>query len=171
MKRLIILFTAFMLFSGLVNAIRPIRVKYTCDVTKINAQVGDDGRDWTLNEPACGWCYVPNIGHNGIIIYKNPYTRDYNVYDLKCPVCDINHVNSTLCMDLTVTLTCPTCETSYNICGVGHPVNSNISEAWLESYAFTMKGNIMYIDNSPGFNQRYRLWQASQHSPINPTVR
>lgn len=64
---------------------------------------------------------------------------------------------------MTVTATCPKCGTSYNLCGVGHAVNSMVTDAWLESYDFRIEGDIMYIDNSPGLGQRLRLWEAEQY--------
>ena len=151
------------------SAIKPIKVKYTCDVTQINKQMGDKRKKWTLNDPNGGWCYVRNestrsVGHNGILIYKNPYTGKFRVYDLKCPICDKKKRNSSIRMDYSVTATCPKCKTSFNLCGVGHPVNSMDTEAYLEAYDFWMKGNIMHIDNSPGFNQRYNLWLSDYYS-------
>ena len=64
---------------------------------------------------------------------------------------------------MTVTATCPKCGTSYNLCGVGHAVNSMVTDAWLEAYEFRIEGNTMYIDSSPGLGQRLRLWEAEQY--------
>ena len=150
------------------SAIKPIKVKYTCDVTQINKQMGDKRKKWTLNDPNGGWCYVRNestrsVGHNGILIYKNPYTGEFKVYDLKCPMCDRKKQNTSVQMDQTVTATCPKCGTSYNLCGVGHAVNSMVTDAWLEAYEFRIEGNTMYIDSSPGLGQRLRLLEAEQY--------
>ena len=163
MKRLFIL--AMMAMTVLAaSAIKPKRVKWSCDVTKVNAQMKDTGRKWTLNNKYCGWCYVRptdslHLGHNGLLIYKTPYTHEYKVYDLKCPVCDKKGRNASVKMDETVTATCPKCNTSFNITTTGYPVDNMMTDAWLESYECTLEDNILYIDNSPGFGQRLKMWE------------
>ena len=73
-------------------AIKPILVKFTCNLRTINKQEGDNRTQWTLNDKDCGWCFVDKskhpkelVGHNGLLIYLKPYTYEYRVYDLKCP--------------------------------------------------------------------------------------
>ena len=94
MKRvLVIAFIAHIVFSAF--AIKPILVKFKCNLKTINVQEGDKRIRWTLNDPDGGWCYIYKtkhpkelVGHNGLLIYKNPYTGEYKVYDLKCPMCE-----------------------------------------------------------------------------------
>ena len=169
MKRvLVIVFIVHVVFGAF--AIKPILVKFKCNLKTINVQEGDKRIRWTLNAPDGGWCYIYKtkhpkelVGHNGLLIYKNPYTGEYKVYDLKCPMCERKKQNTSVQMDETVTATCPKCGTSYNLCGVGHAVNSMVTDAWLESYDFRIEGNTMYIDSSPGLGQRLRLWEAEQY--------
>ena len=142
-------------------AIKPKVVKWSFNLKTINAEMGDKRTQWTLNDDFCGWCYVrkPGLGHNGLLIYKAAYTQDIIIYDLKCPVCDKAGINSSIEMDESVTATCRSCGTSYNITTTGYPVNSMDTEAVLESYHYTRNGDIIHIDNTPGFNQRMRLWK------------
>ena len=147
MKRIFItIFTILMILD--VIAIKPILVKFKCNLKTINIQEGDKRTRWTLNDPDGGWCYIYKskhpkelVGHNGLLIYKNPYTGEFKVYDLKCPMCDRKKQNTSVQMDQTVTATCPKCGTSYNLCGVGHAVNSMVTDAWLEAYDFRIEGN------------------------------
>ena len=60
-------------------AIKPILVKFKCNLKTINVQEGDKRTKWTLNDPDGGWCYIYKtkhpkelVGHNGLLIYKNP---------------------------------------------------------------------------------------------------
>ena len=165
-----LLIIGFLCFAIESYAIKPILVKFKCNLKTINIQEGDKRTRWTLNDPDGGWCYIYKtrhpkelVGHNGLLIYKNPYTGEFKVYDLKCPMCDRKKQNTSVQMDQTVTATCPKCGTSYNLCGVGHAVNSMVTDAWLEAYEFRIEGNTMYIDSSPGLGQRLRLWEAEQY--------
>jgi len=58
---------------------------------------------------------------------------------------------------------CDKCGTRYSLFQVGHPLNAPEAASeglWLESYLYTIKGDIMYIDSSPGLGQRQRLWKS-----------
>ncbi len=149
-------------------AIKPILVKFTCNLRTINKQEGDNRTQWTLNDKDCGWCFVYKskhpkelVGHNGLFIYLKPYTYEYRVYDLKCPVCDKKKINSSIEMENSVEAICKKCETRFDIFNVGSPLN-NIEAAceglWLESYTYNLEGDIMIIDSSPGLEQRQMLW-------------
>ena len=120
-----LLIIGFLCFAIESYAIKPILVKFKCNLKTINVQEGDKKIRWTLNDPDGGWCYIYKtkhpkelVGHNGFLIYKNPYTGEYKVYDLKCPMCERKKQNTSVQMDETVTATCPKCGTSYNLCGV-----------------------------------------------------
>lgn len=172
MKQLFVLLFAFSLSLDS-SAIKPILVKFSCNLKTINKQEGDKRTQFTLNDDYCGWCYIRKdkhpkelVGHNGLLIYKKPYTQEFRVYDLKCPVCDKKKVNSSIYVNEGLEGECDKCKTRYSIFHVGHPLNlpSAASEGlWLESYDFIIEDDIMYIDSSPGLGQRLRLWESSQH--------
>jgi hypothetical protein len=164
------------LFCGVLKAypIKPILVKYKCDLKTINTQEGDKRTRWTLNDPDGGWCYIYKtkhpkelVGHDGLLIYKKPFTYDYAVYDLRCPVCDKKKVSSTVYVNNTaVEAECDKCKTRYSLFTVGHSLNDPKAASeglWLESYTFTIEDGTMYIDSSPGLGQRLRLWEAEQY--------
>ena len=166
MVRLLLLLLA-VIFSLDSFAIKPILVKFTCNLRTINKQEGDNRTAWTLNDKHCGWCFVYKskhpkelVGHNGLFIYKTPFAYEYRVFDLKCPVCDKKKVNSSVEYENSVELRCPNCKTRYDICNVGSPLNDGKAASeglWLESYAYTLDGDIMKIDNSMGLRQRQIL--------------
>lgn len=172
MKRIIVLaFIVHMVVGAF--AIKPILVKFKCNLKTINVQESDKRVQFTLNDDYCGWCYIRKdkhpkelVGHNGLLIYKKPYTQEYRVYDLKCPVCDKKKVNYSIYVNEGLEGECDNCKTRYSIFQVGHLLNlpSAASEGlWLESYDFIIEGDTMYIDSSPGLGQRLRLWEAEQY--------
>ena len=155
MKRvLVISFIAHIVLSAF--AIKPILVKFNCNLKTINIQEGDKRKKWTLNDEDCGWCYIRKsnhpselIGHNGLLIYKKPYTNNYVVYDLRCPVCDKKKVSSTVYVNNTaVEAECDKCKTRYSLFAVGHSLNDPKAASeglWLESYTFTIEDGMIYI--------------------------
>jgi len=172
MKRIVIT-ASILCFVLEAFAIKPILVKFKCNLTTINVQEGDTRKKWTLNDEDCGWCYIrkekhpqEQVGHNGLLIYKKPYTYEYVVFDLKCSVCDKKKVDSTVYVNNTaVEAECDKCRTRYSLFQVGHPLNAPEAASeglWLESYSFTIEGDIMCIDSSPGLEQRQRLWRMGR---------
>lgn len=163
-----LLLLGILVFSLDTQPIKPILVKFTCNLRTINKQEGDNRTQWTLNDKDGGWCFVYRskhskelVGHNGLLIYLKPYTYEYKVYDLKCPVCDKKKINSSIEMENSVESICKKCKTRYDIFNVGSPLN--IMEAaceglWLESYTYSLEGDTMIIDSSPGLEQRQMLW-------------
>lgn len=165
--RIIIAIISLIILSPEVYAIKPILVKFTCNLKTINKQEGDIRKEFTLNDESCGWCIIKKskhptelVGHNGLLIYKKPYTQEYRVFDLKCPVCDKKKLNSSITIENSVEAICHKCRTRFDITNVGSPLNDGQAASdglWLESYSFTLDEAMMYIDNSAGLQQRQRL--------------
>lgn len=158
MKRVIVTMMTMLLIAANVEAIKPKLVKYSFNVKTINKEMGDTRTKWTLTDRYGGWCYVPSVGHNGLLIYKNSDTGMILVYDRKCPVCDKRRRNSTVNMDSSVDAKCLKCRTIFNVYSTGAPLNNSTdTECWLESYATHREGNMIHVDNSMGLRQRQIL--------------
>ncbi len=164
-------FVVLSLFLPPVNythAIEPILVKFKCNLRTINKEEGDKRKEWTLNDPACGWCYIlkskhPNeqVGHEGLLIYKAPYDMGIRVFDLRCPECDKRGVTSQIRMESSVDARCGKCSTRYDVCNVGSSMIPSSTE-WLEGYTFHIVEDSIFIDSSPGLEQRRRLWKNNK---------
>ncbi len=158
----------FLLISYNSHAIEPILVKFKCNLKTINKQEGDNRKEWTLNDPACGWCYIYKskhskelVGHEGLLIYKAPYDMGIRVFDLKCPECDKKGVTSQIRMDSSVDARCEKCGIRYDVCNVGSSMISTSME-WLEGYPFRIVRDSIFIDSSPGLEQRKMLWKSNK---------
>ncbi len=148
--------------------IEPILVKFRCNLKTLNKQEGDNREAWTLSDPICGWCYVfkskhPNelVGHEGFLIYKNSYDMGIRVYDLRCPECDSKGATSQIRMDSSVDAICSKCGIRYDVCNIGSSMIS-LSMKCLEGYTYYLEGDSLFIDSSPGLEQRRRLWKSSR---------
>ncbi len=158
----------FLISVKYIYAIEPILVKFKCNLRTINKQEGDNRKEWTLKENTCGWCHIlkskhPNeqVGHEGLLIYRAPYDMGIKVYDLMCPECDKKGTTSQIRMDSSVDARCEKCGIRYDVCNVGSSMISASME-WLEGYPFRIVEDSIFIDNSPGLEQRRRLWKNNK---------
>ena len=146
----------FSLFPVLTLAeeLEPATVNFKCDIHTINKTEGQQTA-WPLDGDFGGYCIVwkskhknEDVGHMGLLLYKDSHSGRYYCYDMICPMCYAQGVKQSIYMETNLVARCKRCYGAWqNIHqGTGNQTNW-MGEYWLVTYKAELKGDILYISN------------------------
>ena len=143
----ILLFIYFYFTPVLVAGIElePSIVKYKCNIHTINKTEGQQTA-WPLDGDFGGYCIIwkekhknENVGHMGLLLYKDSHSGRYYCYDMICPMCYAQGVKQSIYMETNLVARCIHQ-------GTGNQTNW-MGEHWLVTYKTELKGDTLYISN------------------------
>lgn len=152
----ILLFIYFYFTPVLVAGIElePSIVKYKCNIHTINKTEGQQTA-WPLDGEYGGYCIIwkskhknENVGHMGLLLYKDSHSGHFYAYDMICPMCYNQGVIQPIYMETNLVARCKRCYGAWqNIHqGTGNQTNY-MGEHWLVTYKTELKGDTLYISN------------------------
>ena len=140
MKFFFLICFSFFSVLTLAEELEPATVNFKCNIHTINKTEGQQTA-WPLDGDFGGYCIIwkskhknEDVGHMGLLLYKDSHSGRYYCYDMICPMC--------------YAARCKRCYGAWqNIHqGTGNQTNW-MGEHWLVTYKTELKGDTLYISN------------------------